>query len=113
MQIPQGTKVVPLVWSMKHKHRIDTREVYKWKARLNVHGGRQEYGMQYWETYAPPVVQWTSIRMCLILSVLQNWHTRQLNFVLSYYPQADVETDQYMEMPKGFNVGGTCKTNDN
>jgi hypothetical protein len=28
-QIPQGTKVVPSVWYMKRKHRIDTREVYK------------------------------------------------------------------------------------
>jgi hypothetical protein len=106
-QIPRGTKVVPSVWSMKRKRRIDTREVYKWKARLNVHGGKQEYGVHYWETYAP-VVQWTSIRLCLILSVLQNWHTRQLDFVLAY-PQADVETEQYMEMPKGFNVGGKSR----
>jgi hypothetical protein len=92
------------VWSMKRKHRIDTREVYKWKACLNIHGGKQEYGIHYWETYAP-VVQWTSIRMCPILSILQNWHTGQLDFVLAY-PQADVETEQYMEMPKGFDVGG-------
>jgi hypothetical protein len=89
---------------MKRKRRIDTREIYKWKARLNVHGGKQEYGVHYWETYAP-VVRWTSIRMCLILSVLQGWHTRQLDFVLAY-PQADVESEQHMEMPKGFNVGG-------
>jgi hypothetical protein len=102
--ITAATKVVPSVWSMKRKRRIDTREVYKWKARLNIHGGKQEYGVHYWEMYAP-VVQWTSIRMCLILSILQNWHTRQLDFVLAY-PQADVETEQYMEMPKGFDIGG-------
>jgi hypothetical protein len=102
--LPPATKVIPLVWAMKRKRRIDTREIYKWKARLNVHGGKQEHGVHCWETYAP-VVQWTSIRMCLILSVLQNWHIRQLDFVLAY-PQADVESEQYMEMPKGFNVGG-------
>jgi hypothetical protein len=102
--LPDGTKVVPSVWAMKRKRRIDTREIYKWKARLNIHGGKQEYGVHYWETYAP-VVQWTSIRMCLIMSVLQGWHTRQLDFVLAY-PQADVESEQYMDMPKGFNVGG-------
>ena len=90
---------------MKRKRRIDTREIYKWKARLNIHGGKQEYGVHYWETYAP-VVQWTSIWMCLVLSgVLQGWHTRQLDFVLTY-PQADVESEQYMEMPKSFDVGG-------
>ena len=87
--LPANTKVVPSVWAMKRKRRIDTREVYKWKARLNIHGGKQEYGVHYWETYAPAVVQWTSIRMCLVLSVLQGWHTRQLDFVLAY-PQADV-----------------------
>jgi hypothetical protein len=43
--------------------------------------------------------------MCLILSILQNWHTRQLDFVLAF-PQADTESEQYMDMPKGFNVGG-------
>jgi hypothetical protein len=35
-----GTKVVPSVWAMKRKRRIDTREIYKWKARLNTHGGK-------------------------------------------------------------------------
>ena len=69
-----------------------------------MHGGKQEYGVHYWETYSP-VVQWTSIRMFLILSILQNWHTRQLDFVL-VYPQANTKTEQYIDMPAGFYVGG-------
>ena len=89
---------------MKRKRRIATREIYKRKERLNVHGGKQEYGGHYWETYSP-VVQWIYISMFLILSILQNWHTRQLDFVLAY-PQADPETEQYMDMPVGFDVGG-------
>jgi hypothetical protein len=32
-EIPKGVPVLPAVWSMKHKRRIATREVYKWKAR--------------------------------------------------------------------------------
>ena len=63
---------------MKRKRRIATTEIYKWKARLNVHGGKQEYGVHYWETYSP-VVQQNSIHMFLILSILQNWHT--LNWI--------------------------------
>jgi hypothetical protein len=43
--------------------------------------------------------------MCLILSIPQGWHTCQLDSVLAF-PQANVESEQYMEMPKGFNVGG-------
>ena len=34
----------------KRKRRIKTREVYKWKSRLNVHGGQQVHGEHYWET---------------------------------------------------------------
>ena len=45
--------------------RISPGEVYKWKARLNVHGGKQEHGVNYWETYAP-VIGWTTIRLFLI-----------------------------------------------
>ena len=62
------------------KRRIDTREVYKWKARLNVHGGRQEYGEHYTETYAP-VIGWSTIRLFLIMSIMFGWHTRQIDFV--------------------------------
>ena len=103
-KIPSGTKIVPSLWAMKRKRRIPTREIYKWKARLNVHGWKQEYGVHYWERYSP-VFQWTFIRMFLILSILQNWHTRQLDFVLAY-PQADADTEQYMDIPVGFDVGG-------
>eukprot|EP00978_Attheya_sp_CCMP212_P022796 scaffold68573_cov79-Attheya_sp.AAC.1 len=42
--IPKQHKVLPAVWAMKRKRRIATREVYNWKARLNIHGGKQEKG---------------------------------------------------------------------
>ena len=73
-KIPSGTKIVPSVRAMKRKRRIATREIYKWKARFDVHGGKQEYFVYYWETYSP-VVQWTSIRMVLILSVVLTWES--------------------------------------
>jgi len=97
--VPAGTKILPAVWAMKRKRRIDTREVYKWKARLNVHGGKQEYGEHYTETYAP-VINWSTIRLFLILSIMYGWYTRQLDFVLAY-PQAEIEVPLYMEVPPG------------
>lgn len=39
--VPHGVCVLPSVWSMKRKRRIATREIYKWKARLTVHGGNK------------------------------------------------------------------------
>ena len=41
-EVPNGIKVLPSVWAMRRKRRLDTLEVYKWKARLNVHGGKQQ-----------------------------------------------------------------------
>jgi histone deacetylase 1/2 len=98
--VPHGMRVLPSVWSMKRKRRVDTGEIYKWKARLNVHGGKQEYGVNYWETYAP-MVNWSSIRLFLTVAMLNGWHSKQIDFVLAY-PQADAECDLYMEAPKGF-----------
>ena len=41
-EVSRGQPILDLVWAMKRKHDIDTRQVYKWKARLNVHRGQQE-----------------------------------------------------------------------
>ena len=35
-QVPKGTKWLDAVWSMRRKHQIESQEIYKWKARLNV-----------------------------------------------------------------------------
>jgi hypothetical protein len=98
-KVPKGTTILPSVWSMKRKRDIKTQQVYKHKARLNVHGGKQVYGENYFETFAP-VVTWFSIRLLLVLSILNKWHTRQVDFVLAY-TQADIEFDMYMELPAG------------
>jgi Reverse transcriptase (RNA-dependent DNA polymerase) len=76
-------------------------------ACLNLQGGRQVKGIDYWETYAP-VALWSTIRLILYLAVLHKWETRQLDFVLAF-PQAPVETDLYMDIPAGFEVNGDPK----
>lgn len=57
-------------------------------------------GIDYNETYAP-VAKWSTIRLILSLAAVHNWHTRQLDYVLAF-PQAPVERELYMEVPKGF-----------
>jgi Reverse transcriptase (RNA-dependent DNA polymerase) len=81
--LPAGTEVLPAVWAFRRKRRIATQEVYKWKARLNLHGGRQTKDVNYWETYSP-VVGWSTIRMFLILMLMNGWTSRQVDFVLAY-----------------------------
>ena len=59
---------------------IKTLETYKWKARLNVHGVQKEYVVNYTETYGP-VVTWISVRLILIMSVLQGWNKSQIDSI--------------------------------
>jgi hypothetical protein len=87
----------------KRKRRIDTRKVYKHKARLNIHGGQQTHGVNYWETFSP-VVNWFSIRLCMT-----DRYTRQIDFVLAF-PQADVECDLFMELPRGLVFEGVNRS---
>ena len=103
--IPKGYVCLPAVWAMKRKRKIVTGEVYKWKARLNIDGSKQEHGRDYWETYAP-VASWPIVRLLLIMGLIMNWKTYQVDFVLAY-PQAPVGNDfVYMEIPKGFQLPG-------
>ena len=99
-KIPKGTKLLDMVWSMRRKRRINTQEVYKWQARLNVHRGQQEQGVDYWDTYAP-VVTWQTVRFFLILSLLLGWRSQQLDFVMAY-PQAPAEMPLYLRLPQGY-----------
>ena len=98
-EVPPGKNVLPAVWSMKRKRNILTRKVIKYKARLNIHGGKQVFGEDYNETYSP-VVSWMTIRFFLILSLICGWKTKQIYFVLAF-PQANIEQDMYMELPTG------------
>ena len=72
---------------------------YKWKARLNIHGGQHELGEDYFETY-PPVVTSVSVRLIMILSLLKGRSSKQVDFIMAY-PQAPIEFDMYMELPHG------------
>ena len=58
--VPAGTKILDSVWAMRCKRDIKTQEVYKHKARLNMHGGQKNQGIHYNKTYSP-VVQWSSV----------------------------------------------------
>ncbi len=95
--VPKEAQVVPSVWAMWHKRDLTTKKVIKHKARLNLHGGNQVYGMNYFKTYAP-VVTWLAIRLMIVFGIIFCWALWQVDFGMAY-PQALVETDIYMELP--------------
>jgi hypothetical protein len=102
--VPSGQQIIPAVWAFKRKRRVDAREIFKCKARINAHGGKQTHGVNYWETHSP-VANWFSIRLCLIVALLFNWKTRQIDFALAF-PQADAECNLFMELPRGVTFPG-------
>jgi Reverse transcriptase (RNA-dependent DNA polymerase) len=95
----KGMKVLSSVWSMKRKPRVRTREVYTYKARLNFDGSQMQPGRDYNLTYAL-VASWESVRLLLALVLRNQWKTKQLDYVLAF-PQAPVERECYMHVPKG------------
>ena len=98
-EVPPGTDVLPSIWAMHCKQNLMTNEIKGHKARLNIHGGKQVYGMNYYETYAPPVT-WFAIQFMIILAIMLTWSMRQIDFVQAY-TQAPIEHDMYMELPQG------------
>jgi hypothetical protein len=98
-KVPGGMRVFSTVWAMKRKRRVKTQEVYKYKARLNLDGSQMKLSKDYDLTYAP-VASWESVRILLALVLSQKWNTKQLDYVLAF-PQAPVERECYMQIPKG------------
>ncbi len=97
-EVPDDAQIVPSVWSMQHKHNLKTNQFKSLKARLNLHGRKQVYGMNYFKTYAP-VVTWFAIRLMIIFGIIFGWALRQVDFVMAY-PQAPIKMDIYMELPQ-------------
>jgi hypothetical protein len=67
--VPDDAQIVPSVLSLRRKRDLTTNEITKHKARLNLHGGKQIYGMNYYEIYAP-VVSWFAIRLMIIFGII-------------------------------------------
>lgn len=105
--VPSTKTVLPSVWQMRRKRDIQSGDIKKYKARLNLDGSRMKYGRDYDLTYSP-VVSWTTIRLLLVLVLVNGWHTRQLDFV-SAYNQAPPERELYMEVPRGYKVANATE----
>ena len=95
-EVPKHVKTIMSIWSFKRK-RFPGGMLNKHKDRLCAPGGHQQWGVNYWETYAP-VVNWISVQFLLIISELAGLETQALDFILAF-PQADLDVPVYMELP--------------
>ena len=103
-EIPEDARILPAVWAMKRKRKVLTGEVYKHKARMNLDGSKQIEGIDYNQTYSP-TASWPAVRLQLALTLVNNWYTKQIDFVQAF-PQAPMLRKQYMKLPKGIAIEG-------
>eukprot|EP00957_Ditylum_brightwellii_P040147 3038121-Ditylum_brightwellii.AAC.1 len=68
-------------------------------ARICCHGSQQQWGVNFYETYAP-VVRQDPVIIIMITSNLYHLNTRSINVVLAY-PQAAIKTNIYIFPPAG------------
>ena len=98
---PEGANVIASIWAFKIK-RFPDGLIKKFKARFCARGDQQIEGIDFFETYAP-VVQWTTIRLMLILEVLLDLQSKQGDVTAAFLHAKlnDGETI-FVEMPTGF-----------
>ena len=97
--------VIDSTWAFKLK-RFPDGLIKKFKGRFCARGDQQIEGVDYFETYAP-VVQWTTVRLMLILEVLLGLKSKQGD-VTAAFLHADLGKDEevYVRMPRGFEKKG-------
>jgi hypothetical protein len=101
--IDENKKIFDSVWAFRRK-RYPDGSVKKLKARLCVRGDQQEEGVDFFETYSP-VVGWSTIRLLLVLSILLELETKQVDYTLAFL-HAKIDPGTYVEMPRGFEKDG-------
>ena len=95
--------VLGSTWAFKCKRFPDGRQ-RKLKSRFCVRGDQQQEGIDFFDTFAP-VVQWCTIRLLLILSILLQLETVQVDYTAAFL-HAFVQEDVYVELPRGFRKKG-------
>eukprot|EP00854_Cymbomonas_tetramitiformis_P017987 gene17987-biopygen18566 len=101
--VPAGVRLLDM--SLVLKVKLDKhRQLPKRKSRICVRGNKQEYGVDYYDTFAP-CTQLSSVRIVIVLALnlgLVVYHmdvdTAFLNSVL--------EEDLYVRLPRGLVYGG-------
>ena len=98
-----GMKVISGVWALKRKRYPDGR-VRKLKGRYCARGFEQVEGVDYFETFSP-VVMWSTVRLLLIMSILLNLDTTQIDYTAAFV-HAPIDCLVYVDMPPGFKIEG-------
>eukprot|EP00957_Ditylum_brightwellii_P146035 11120668-Ditylum_brightwellii.AAC.1 len=95
--VPTYQKVLRAVWSHRRKTK-PTVEVYRHKSRICADNSKQQYGINFHETYSS-VDQWSTVRMLLLLSQLKGYKSQQLDSVQAFRQSPLEDEEVFMEIP--------------
>jgi hypothetical protein len=103
-----GQNVIDCKWVYKVKRKADGTVDHN-KACLVAKGFKQQYGIDYEETFSP-VVRSATIRVVLSLAVSRGWNLRQLD-MKNMFLHGVLEEEVYMRQSPGYEtrLGYVCK----
>jgi hypothetical protein len=101
--VVKNLKVITCRWVFAVK-RDERGRIKKFKARLVIHGFKQQLGINYSETYAP-AIRFGTIRAAIYYAVKRGWEVLQYD-VMTAFLNGDLPELIFMEQPPGFPVDG-------
>jgi len=99
---PARANLIPCHFVLATKRGPDGEKL-KLRARLVANGQRQQYGIDYNETFAP-TSSMSTIRAVLTVAARRDWVIHQVD-IKSAYLHAEVKEDIYMRPPPGYLKG--------
>ena len=81
-KLPRNQRAIGTKWVFKIKRKADG-SIEKFKARLVAKGFKQQYGIDYTETFAP-VVKYVTLRMVIAITKHFDWPLNQLDVVTAF-----------------------------
>ncbi|PKU70283.1 Retrovirus-related Pol polyprotein from transposon TNT 1-94 [Dendrobium catenatum] len=96
---PPNKIVIGSKWIFKLKTKPNG-QIDRYKARLVAQGFKQEFGINFNETFSP-VAKLPTIRILLLLALHRNWATLQFD-ISNAFLHGDLPEEVFMKQPPGF-----------